>query len=344
MLKCEISSRIFHFIQPAGTSRGVYTTRRSWFVRVTDSALPGAEGVGECAPLPKLSCDDIEGYESRLRELCFLTEQTGNIPYDAMTPYPSMLFGLETALMRLKSQSDIIFDTPFVHGEGITINGLVWMGNHDEMLKRMEDKVEKGFGCVKLKIGAIDFESELDLIKRLRRRFSTDTIQLRLDANGAFTPEEALEKLERLSAFGIHSIEQPIAQRQWDKMGMICRKSPIPIALDEELIGVNINGAKRQLLETIRPQYIILKPSLHGGICGCKEWIGMADEMGIGSWITSALESNVGLSAIAQFAAYMYGCPTAMPQGLGTGMLFADNVDMPLCVAGDKLYYKPTDE
>jgi len=342
MLKFEVASRTLHFLQPAGTSRGVYTTRKSWFVRVTDTEKPGYTGVGECAPLPNLSCDDVPDYEERLRQICTLVETLGDIPYNVLRPYPSMLFGIETALMRLKARGDIIYDTPFVHGEGMAINGLVWMGNHDEMLRRMEEKVEKGFGCVKLKIGAIDFEYEMDLIKRLRNRFSEDTIQLRLDANGAFTPAEALGKLHRLASYGIHSIEQPIAQRQWGKMGELCRKSPIPIALDEELIGVNITEAKRQMLETIRPQYIILKPSLHGGIHGCKEWISLAESMGIGSWITSALESNVGLSAIAQFAAHIYGCPAPMPQGLGTGMLFADNIDMPLKVEGDKLFYKPS--
>ena len=342
MLKFEVASRTLHFLQPAGTSRGVYTTRKSWFVSVTDTEKPGYTGVGECAPLPNLSCDDVPDYEERLRQICTLVETLGDIPYNVLRPYPSMLFGIETALMRLKARGDIIYDTPFVHGEGMAINGLVWMGNHDEMLRRMEEKVEKGFGCVKLKIGAIDFEREMDLIKRLRNRFSEDTIQLRLDANGAFTPAEALGKLHRLASYGIHSIEQPIAQRQWGKMGELCRKSPIPIALDEELIGVNITEAKRQMLETIRPQYIILKPSLHGGIHGCKEWISLAESMGIGSWITSALESNVGLSAIAQFAAHIYGCPAPMPQGLGTGMLFADNIDMPLKVEGDKLFYKPS--
>lgn len=342
MLKFEVASRTLHFLQPAGTSRGVYTTRKSWFVSVTDTEKPGYTGVGECAPLPNLSCDDVPDYEERLRQICTLVETLGDIPYNVLRPYPSMLFGIETALMRLKARGDIIYDTPFVHGEGMAINGLVWMGNHDEMLRRMEEKVEKGFGCVKLKIGAIDFEHEMDLIKRLRNRFSEDTIQLRLDANGAFTPAEALGKLNRLASYGIHSIEQPIAQRQWGKMGELCRKSPIPIALDEELIGVNITEAKRQMLETIRPQYIILKPSLHGGIHGCKEWISLAESMGIGSWITSALESNVGLSAIAQFAAHIYGCPAPMPQGLGTGMLFADNIDMPLKVEGDKLFYKPS--
>lgn len=342
MLKFEVASRTLHFHQPAGTSRGVYTTRKSWFVSVTDTEKPGYTGVGECAPLPNLSCDDVPDYEERLRQICTLVETLGDIPYNVLRPYPSMLFGIETALMRLKARGDIIYDTPFVHGEGMAINGLVWMGNHDEMLRRMEEKVEKGFGCVKLKIGAIDFEHEMDLIKRLRNRFSEDTIQLRLDANGAFTPAEALGKLHRLASYGIHSIEQPIAQRQWGKMGELCRKSPIPIALDEELIGVNITEAKRQMLETIRPQYIILKPSLHGGIHGCKEWISLAESMGIRSWITSALESNVGLSAIAQFAAHIYGCPAPMPQGLGTGMLFADNIDMPLKVEGDKLFYKPS--
>ena len=212
------------------------------------------------------------------------------------------------------------------------------MGNYDEMLQRMEQKLEQGFRCVKLKIGAIDFEQELDLIKRIRSRFSFHEVELRLDANGAFPYDEALYKLELLSQYNIHSIEQPIRQGQWAYMAELCRESPLAIALDEELIGVNDPEMKRHMLNVIKPRYIILKPSLHGGMMGCREWIQTAKEHGIGSWITSALESNVGLNAIAQFCSSVYGNAITMPQGLGTGQLFTDNIPMPLEIRCDKLW------
>lgn len=338
--KFNITPRLLHFKQPAGTSRGVYTTRQSWIVEAFDTLSPGITGRGECAPLPDLSCDARPEYEQTLRSICRMTELTGSLNYDMLRPYPSMLFGLETALLDLKNGGkDELFDTPFTRGEeGITINGLVWMGNYSEMLARLETKMKAGFRCVKLKIGAIDFESELELVHHIREAFGKDQIELRVDANGGFGYDNALEKLERLARYDIHSIEQPIRQHQWKQMAELCQESPIPIALDEELIGINLRGMKEEMLDTIRPQYIILKPSLHGGIYGAREWIDMARQRGIGSWITSALESNIGLNAIAQFAADVYGPNISMPQGLGTGMLFTDNIPMPLAIRGDKLW------
>ena len=331
-MKIDIQERVLHFRQPAGTSRGIYTERRVWLVRVSDGSLVG---LGECAPLPQLSCDDIPNYADVLRHFCDDVERTGAIDYDAMRDYPSMLFGLEVAMMK----SPVLFDTPFSRGkEGIPINGLVWMGTFDEMRQRIEQKLEQGFRCVKLKIGAIDFEQELDLVKRIRDRFSFHEVELRLDANGAFPFEEALYKLELLSQYAIHSIEQPIRQGQWAFMAELCRESPLPIALDEELIGVNDPEMKSHMLNIIKPRYIILKPSLHGGMQGCREWIAAAKDQGIGSWITSALESNVGLNAIAQFASEVYGDDIRMPQGLGTGQLFTDNIPMPLAIQGDQLW------
>ena len=338
----EIEARTLHFKQPAGTSRGVYTTRKIWLVHLYEG---DCHGVGECAPLPDLSCDAMgdEAYISILNKVCEVFCQKGEIDNDTLRDYPSMLFGLETALLDVRCKKDVIkgllFDTAFSRGEvGIPINGLVWMGNYEEMLKRMESKLEQGFRCVKLKIGAIDFDQELDLIKRIRSRFSFHEVELRLDANGAFPYEDALYKLELLSQYAIHSIEQPIRQGQWAYMAELCRESPLPIALDEELIGVNDLAMKRHMLNIIKPRYIILKPSLHGGMAGCREWIDTAREMGIGSWITSALESNIGLNAIAQFASSVYGDHITMPQGLGTGLLFIDNIPMPLEIRGDQLW------
>ena len=333
-----LEKKILHFKQPAGTSRGVYTTRKIWLVHLSEGEKTG---VGECAPLPDLSCDALpdETYESKLNSFCQDLCQKGDIDVDALRPYPSMLFGLETALLNLRN-GNLLFDTPFSRGEeGIPINGLVWMGRYDEMLQRMEEKLEKGFRCVKLKIGAIDFKQELDLVKRIRDRFSFHEVELRLDANGAFKYEEALYKLELLSQYAIHSIEQPIRQGQWAYMAELCRESPLPIALDEELIGVNDPEMKSHMLNVIKPRYIILKPSLHGGMMGCREWIETAKQQGIGSWITSALESNIGLNAIAQFASDVYGPQIRMPQGLGTGQLFTDNIPMPLEIRGDMLFF-----
>ena len=348
-MKIDIEERVLHFKQPAGTSRGVYTERRIWLVSASDGS---AVGYGECAPLPQLSCDDIPDYGEKLRakseEFAAAAEQGDaaiSTFFESLRDYPSMLFGFETALLDYKNAhlspltSHLIFDTPFSRGEaGIPINGLVWMGTFEEMQQRIEQKLEQGFRCVKLKIGAIDFDSELELIKKIRRRFSHHDVELRVDANGAFTFDEALYKLELLSQYALHSIEQPIKAGQWSFMSELCRESPLPIALDEELIGVNEPEQKRQMLNIIRPRYIILKPSLHGGMIGCREWIETARDMGIGSWITSALESNIGLNAIAQFCSTIYGDRISMPQGLGTGQLFTDNIPMPLEIRGDKLW------
>lgn len=296
--------------------------------------------MGECAPLPDLSCDARPEYATTLAQLCRMIELTGNVNYDMLRPYPSILFGIETALLDLeRGGNGNLFDTPFTRGEeGICINGLVWMGNFDEMLARLEEKMKAGFHCVKLKIGAIDFSRELELVRHIRRAFSKDQIELRVDANGGFTFEDAPKRLEQLAKYDIHSIEQPIRQHQWARMAELCASTPIPIALDEELIGVNMTPMKQDLLERIRPQYIILKPSLHGGMRGTREWIELANARGIGSWITSALESNVGLNAEAQLAADIYGPDIKMPQGLGTGQLFTDNIPMNLEIKGDKIW------
>ena len=332
----SIQEKLLHFKQPAGTSRGVYTTRKIWLLTVEHD---GRTAIGECAPLPQLSCDDIPDYEAVLRRFCDIIEATGSIPYDEMRNYPSMLFGVETALAQLSRTDGLLYDTPFSHGEeGIPINGLVWMGTHDEMLSRLKEKLALGFRCVKLKIGAIDFAKELDLIQHIRKHFSREEVELRVDANGGFTPDVALERLQELARYDIHSIEQPIMAHQWSEMAQLCQLSPLPIALDEELIGVNSTDEKIRLLDTIKPQYIILKPSLHGGVAGTSEWIALANERGIGSWITSALESNIGLNAIAQLAANIYGSKITMPQGLGTGMLFTDNIPMPLEIRNDCLW------
>lgn len=335
MYRIHIEPRTLHFKQPAGTSRGVYTTRRVWYLHLTSDSQPGREGIGECAPLPNLSCDDLPHYEQLLSDLCQEAAQSG-IDYERLRPYPSILFGLETAFRHFERGTASLWDTPFSRGEqGIPINGLIWMGSYTHMLSQIEAKMQAGFRCIKLKIGAINFEEELSLLKMIRRHFSAKEIELRVDANGAFSPAEALEKLKRLSELDLHSIEQPIRAGQWDSMARLSQLSPLPIALDEELIGVHSTSRKKELLETIHPQYIILKPSLHGGLRGSQEWIAEASQLGIGWWITSALESNIGLNAIAQWCATLHN---PLPQGLGTGALFTDNIPMPLEVRGDELW------
>lgn len=342
--KITIEPRTFEFKQPAGTSRGVYTTRNSIYVRLSDLDDPNHQGIGECAPLPDLSCDSIcnvPAYCTILREMCDIVVESGELPYDLLKKYPSICFGLETALLNYKRHTTALFDTPFAKGEeGIPINGLIWMGSFEEMSARLEDKLKQGFGCIKIKIGAIDFDKELDLIKRVRESFPKDKVELRVDANCAFSTNEALDKLEALSKYDIHSCEQPIRVKQYAELAEICRLSPIPIALDEELIGVYSDDDKMRLLDTVKPQYIVIKPTLHGGMRGTAEWISLAKERNIGSWITSALESNIGLNAIAQLTARLYGPNITMPQGLGTGQLFVNNTPMPLEIRGDKLYYE----
>ncbi|PDP60855.1 o-succinylbenzoate synthase [Prevotella intermedia] len=342
MRKITITSKLLHFLQPAGTSRGVYNTRLSFYLKLTSDEQPDVVGVGECATLPDLSCDAMppNEYERKLRTFCDEYERTGVIDYEAMRAYPSMLFGLETAVAQFNAKGSLnFFDTPFGRGEeGIPINGLVWMGTFEEMFERLEAKLKAGFRCIKIKIGAIDFDQELQLIRHIRSTFSRKDVELRVDANGGFTPEEALSRMEALVQYDIHSIEQPIKQHQWTEMARLCAATPLPIGLDEELIGVNERQKKIELLDTIRPQYIVLKPSLHGGMAGTEEWIQLARERNIGSWITSALESNVGLNAIAQLTASIYGTNIRHAQGLGTGQLFADNIEMPLKVVGDKLW------
>lgn len=358
MVNFRIVPYTLHFKRPAGTSRGVYVERKVWYVELYgDSAENNRRGVGECAPLPNLSCDSIPDYEQVLQHFMsrFINENTvtdgmleiSDELLSDLLPYPSILFGLESAVWQYNVGSIRLSDTAFSRGErGIQINGLIWMGTYSEMKERIEEKLRHGFRCVKLKIGAINFEDELDLLKMIRKHYPKDVIELRVDANGAFNPgDDALRKLEVLSKLDLHSIEQPIKAGQYEAMSYLCNVTPIPIALDEELIGTDI--PKSQLLDIIKPQYIILKPSLHGGLFGSNEWIRLAEERNIGWWVTSALESNVGLNAISHWCAIMQEeNPERMrrPQGLGTGQLFTDNINYPLVIKGDEMWFKQGEE
>ena len=333
----RITPRLLYFKKPAGTSRGTYTVRKSWYLHLTSDENPERSGIGECAPLPNLSCDDIPDYEKQLQAACRTFESTGSIDTEALRSYPSILFGLETALLHYQRNSYALWDTAFSRGEtGIPINGLIWMGDYRQMLKQIESKMKAGFRCIKLKIGAIDFENELALLRHIRSCYSFREIELRVDANGAFSPADAMDKLNRLAELDLHSIEQPIRAGLWEEMARLTQETPLPIALDEELIGHNTREEKKELLSAIRPQYIILKPSLHGGINGGNEWIEEAEKQKTGWWITSALESNIGLNAVAQWCATL---DPILPQGLGTGMLYTDNIPLPLRIEGEKLWF-----
>lgn len=310
------------------------TEKETYFLIVEAN---GKRGIGECGLLRGLSIDDRPDYEEKLQWVCDAISRGETGLWESLMEFPSIQFGYETAMRSLYVDDPfLLFPSDFTRGEkNIPINGLVWMGEHDFMQRQIEEKLASGFHCIKLKIGAVDFERELDLLRFIRSKYDEKTIEIRVDANGAFSGS-ALEKLKQLSEFKIHSIEQPIAKNQHDGMAVLAKSAPIPIALDEELIGVFSVEEKRQLLEKIRPQFIVLKPSLIGGFLGCEQWIHAAEKFGIGWWITSALESNIGLNAIAQWT-FLQQNP--MPQGLGTGALYTNNFDSPLTVSGGELRY-----
>lgn len=350
------SKHILNFKQASGTSRGILQTKETYILEISEN---GKKGIGECAIFRGLSYDDVPDYEEKLQWLC----ENINLNYDFLKEnlqnFPSIWFGYEQAVLNLKHGTDLYFPSEFTEGKAsIKINGLIWMGNAEFMEKQIEEKLEKGFGCIKLKIG-VNWDSEKEILKNLRQKFPKEQLELRVDANGGFTFDEAKMVLQELADLGIHSIEQPIKKsevRSWESnvkdcfvpmvigtrndMAQLCAETPTPIALDEELIGVVNFKEKQKLLEAIKPQYIILKPALVGGFSGCDEWISLAENSGIGWWITSALESNIGLNSIAQ---YTYTKHSDMPQGLGTGALFTNNFETNLKLSGDQLFYKKTE-
>ena len=324
-----------NFKQPSGTSRGILKTKDTWFIII---ASEGKKGIGECGMFRGLSIDDRPDFEAVLNWTCKNIFLGKEVLISKLKEFPSIQFGVEIAFLDLENQFPFeLFPSKFTEGtDEIPINGLIWMGSEAFMKQQIQAKVEEGFTCIKLKIGAIDFQTELDLLKSIRTHFSADEIELRVDANGAFTPIDALEKLKRLSEYNLHSIEQPIKQGQVEEMAKLCELSPLAIALDEELIGVFDVTDKYDLLQMIQPQYIILKPTLVGGFHGSNDWIEAAENSKIAYWITSALESNVGLNAIAQWT---YTLESDRPQGLGTGGLFTNNFDSPLDVKNGALHY-----
>lgn len=340
MLAARIVPYTLRFRFAARTSRDTLLTRDTYYLLLSDSSRPDVTGIGECALFRGLGDDDTPDYADRLNEFCqtiSLCEKLDDIPYPRET---SIRFGLETAAADLRNGGK---RTPFPGAwsqgkQAITINGLIWMGNAEEMARRISEKLEAGFKCLKLKIGGIDFEEELRLVRNIRDRFPEDLLELRLDANGAFNADNVMDRLTRLAPYAIHSLEQPVRPRQWELMEKVCRESPIPIALDEELIGLHDETLRRQMLAAVRPAYLILKPSLCGGFASADAWISLAEETSTGWWATSALESDIGLNAIAQWVS----CHSpALPQGLGTGQLYVNNIPSPLTLRGDRLMYNP---
>lgn len=326
---------ILNFKRPSGTSRGILKTKETWFIILKEN---GKTGIGECGILRTLSIDDRPDYEEKLKWICSNIHLGLERLLTEIFDFPSIQFGLEQAFLSLSSNTSFdLFPSEFTKGEkAIPINGLIWMGDKEFMKTQIKEKLATGFSCIKMKIGAIDFDTELELLRSIRKEFSANEIELRVDANGAFSSKNALEKLKRLSELELHSIEQPIKQGQFEEMASLCKKTPLPIALDEELIGVFPVTKKQELLQTIQPQYIILKPSLVGGFRGSEEWIKFAEQQKCGWWITSALESNVGLNAIAQWT---FTLKNNMPQGLGTGGLYTNNFDSKLEIEKGSLQY-----
>ena len=335
-MKATYHKYILDFKHPSGTSRGVMTEKETWFIVLEKD---GKKGIGECGILRGLSIDDRPDYEEKLQWTCDNIHLGKDQLWEALLAFPSIQFGVEMAFQSLVSETPfLLFPSDFTNGtKSILINGLVWMGEESFMKLQIEEKLAQGFRCIKLKIGAIDFDKELQLLRFIRQHFTPEQVEIRVDANGAFTENLALNKLMQLSEFKLHSIEQPIQKNHTDSMAELCEITPFPIALDEELIGVFSLAEKEQLLEKIKPQYIILKPSFIGGFRGAQEWISLAEKHKIGWWITSALESNIGLNAIAQWTFLQHNL---MPQGLGTGALYTNNFDCPLEVSEGQLWYK----
>lgn len=335
-MKATYHTYILNFKRPSGTSRGVMTEKETWFIVLEKE---GKKGIGECGILRGLSIDDRPDYEEKLQWTCDNIHLGKDQLWEALMEFPSIQFGVEMAFQSLVSETPfLLFPSGFTNGiKSILINGLVWMGEEAFMKQQIEEKLAQGFRCIKLKIGAIDFDKELQLLRFIREHFTPEQVEIRVDANGAFDSDLALNKLLQLSEFKLHSIEQPILKNHTDRMAELCKATPFPIALDEELIGVFTLAEKEQLLEKIRPQYIILKPSFVGGFRGTQEWISLAEKHKIGWWITSALESNIGLNAIAQWTFLQHNL---MPQGLGTGALYTNNFDCPLEVSQGQLWYK----
>jgi len=342
-LRVSFFSKVFHFNFKARTSRGLMRDKTSWFVKIEEDGDPGVFGIGECGPLPGLSIDHRPDFEDNLSAIIekinssqIKTANHSSLEQLIPSAFPSILFGMETALLDLQNGGKrILYNNGFLQGQPIAINGLVWMGDMDFMMDQINKKIAQGFNCLKLKVGGLDFDRECDILSYIRKRYFRQNITIRLDANGAFKVDEVLYKLGEMARYQVHSIEQPI-KPGLEEMEELCRKSPIPVAFDEELIGIITAEDKTRMLKKLNPGFIVLKPTLHGGLRSCEEWISIAESLKIGWWITSALESSVGLNAICQFTA---NYQNQLPQGLGTGAIYGDNFPSPLTVKDGTIFY-----
>lgn len=341
--------RELQFKFDARTSRGAMKTHHAHYLRLHHSNNPDRQGWGESAPLPGLSPDYSPAFAETVATVCaqfnalqveVAQEEVIQRFWDELKPWPSLKFAWESAWVDyFRGGTQQLYPSEFSNGQkGIKINGLIWMGDRAFLREQIEKKLAQGFTCLKLKIGGLSFSQELKILKEIRQLAGPEVLELRLDANGAFSPADAEEKLRQLAYFQIHSIEQPIKQGQPEMMRTLCQISPIPIALDEELIGINLKEQKWKLLDDLRPTFIIIKPTLVGGLEASREWIQAAESLGIKWWLTSALESNIGLNAIAQFSQEF---ANPLPQGLGTGQLYHNNIPSPLEIRGQELWHNP---
>jgi len=340
MIKAKSELLEFKFQRPATTSRGTHSSKKVHFIILYHSDDPSIAGVGECSHFPGLSYDDVKGFKQKLAQTIDRINQGDYYTDNTLTEWPSINFGLETAWKDLRANgSKILYPSGFTDGkDSIWINGLIWMSDKNEMIRQIRQKLNDGFTCLKMKIGALDLREEIEVLKFIREHCSAEELEIRVDANGAFTRSESLEVLKILSEFHLHSIEQPIAAGHPEEMAKLCAVSPVPVALDEELIGKHSMTSRRKLIDTIKPQYLVLKPGLLGGLAACKDWITLAQEKETSWWITSSLETNIGLNAIAQWT---YTLQNHIYHGLSTGSIYTNNIRSPLYLHGERLYYDP---
>ncbi len=340
MIKAKVAYSEFRFQRPATTSRGTFNKKKVYFIVLYHTDDPSIAGIGECSLFPGLSYDDVKDFKKKLVQTVDRINEGDMFSDGTLSEWPSINFALETAWKDLRvNGTKMFYPSGFTEGkDSIGINGLIWMGDKDNMIRQIRQKLNDGFTCLKLKIGALDLRDEIEVLKFIRDHCDSQELEIRVDANGAFSPAEALEVIKMLSEFDLHSIEQPIAAGHTEAMAKLCEQSPVPIALDEDLIGKHSMNVRRKLLETVRPKYLVLKPGLLGGIASCRDWITLAGETGTAWWITSALETNIALNAIAQWT---YTLQNHIYHGLSTGSLYTDNIPSPLYLHGERLYYDP---
>lgn len=342
-LKAGYIKHRLKFLRPAGTSKGYLNYKDCWFISLWNDDCPQVKGIGECSILPNLSVDDRADVEAKIAEVCDQING-GTFQQGSLLPnWPSIQFALEMAMLDLQNGGNrVLFPSKFTQGKaGVVTNGLIWLGDESNTRQQIADRLDRGYSCIKLKIGQLDWPTEYAILRFLRKQFKAHELSIRVDANGAFSPQKAYSVLEQLCELEVHSIEQPIKAGQVEALALMCNGTPIPIALDEELLGIFDYKKRKELLETIKPQYLVVKPGLHGGFASSAQWVELARQNNIGWWATTALESNIGVNAIAQWA---YTQNPDFIHGIGTGLLYSNNIDSPLSLRGESLFYRPNEE